>query len=406
MGAINKKKKGWLNRNVFLFGVASLFSDMGHEMATAILPIFLSVELHSAAAVLGIIEGVSDFFSSSIKTFAGWYSDKLGKRKPFMIFGYVMTGFFIPAIGFATHWIHVLVARTLGWLGKGIRSPARDALLSDSVDKKTRSQSFGFERMMDTMGAIIGPALAFFLLSRMGIRNIFFLSAIPGFLAVIAILMVREKYKKQRSSNIKFWKTIKDMPQDFKKFLLSVGIFGIANFANTFLILRVMEVLKPSMGTLTAGSIATGLYALLNIGAAVFAYVSGVLGDRFSKKFLLCIGYAIFALYCIGFIIFPSTIAGFAILFLLAGVETGLIDVIQRAYAADILKKSMSGTGFGILNTINGVGDFVSSVIAGILWTAFSYTWAFMYGAVLAIIAIAILIMQRMHEKQKFSSTI
>jgi len=398
---MNKKKKGWLNRNVFLFGLASLFSDMGHEMATAILPIFLSVELHSAAAVLGIIEGVSDFFSSSIKTFAGWYSDKLGKRKPFMILGYVMTGVFIPAIGFATHWIHVLVARTLGWLGRGIRSPARDALLSDSVDKKTRSKSFGFERMMDTVGAIIGPVLAFFLLSRMGIRNIFFLSAIPGFLAVIAILMVREKYKKQQSSRMKFWKTIKGMPQNFKNFLLAVSIFGIANFANTFLILRFMEVLKPSMGALAAGSIAAGLYALLNIGAAVFAYISGVLGDRFSKKFLLGMGYAIFAFYCIGFIIFPSTIVAFAILFLLAGVETGLIDVMERAYAADLLNQRIRGTGFGILNTVNGVGDFVSSAVAGILWTAFSYAWAFMYGAVLSIIAIAILIM---HKKQKFSS--
>ena len=136
MPSNEQKKKGWLNRNVFSFGLASLFSDMSHEMATAILPIFLSVELHSAAAILGILEGVSDFSSSFIKTFAGWYSDKLGKRKPFIILGYVMTGLFIPIIGFATHWSHVLAARTLGWLGRGIRSPARDALFINYLKRR------------------------------------------------------------------------------------------------------------------------------------------------------------------------------------------------------------------------------------------------------------------------------
>ena len=390
---MTKKKKGWLNRNVLSFGLASLFSDMGHEMATAILPIFLSMELHSAAAVLGIIEGVSDFSSSFIKTFAGWYSDKVGKRKPFIILGYVMTGLFIPIVGFATHWIHVLISRTLGWLGRGIRSPARDALLSDSVDKKTRSRSFGFERMMDTLGAILGPAIAFFLLPIIGVRNIFFLALIPGTLAVIAVLMVREKYK-TRNDKIEFWKTIKNLPSDFKKFLLAAAIFGIANFANTFLVLRVMEVLKPSMGILAAGSVATGLYVLLNVGAAIFAYVFGNLGDKMSKKFLLGLGYAIFAIYCIGFVILQPTIANFAILFILAGVETGLIDVMERAYAADLLTKNIKGTGFGLLNTVNGIGDFASSIIAGVLWTAFSYGWSFIYGAILAIVAVGILIIQ------------
>jgi MFS family permease len=395
---MSKKKKGWLNRNVLSFGLASLFSDMGHEMATAILPIFLTATLGSAAAILGIIEGVSDFASSFTKGFAGWYSDKIGKRKPFIILGYVMTGFFIPIIGFATQWIHVLVARTLGWIGRGTRSPARDALLSDSVDKKTRSKSFGFERMMDTLGAIIGPALAFFFLPILGVRNIFFLAAIPGALAVIAVLFVREKYKK-KPVKITFWKTVKNMPPDFKRFLLAASIYGIANFANTFLILRVTQALQPSIGILAAGSIATGLYVLLNIGAAIFAYVSGILGDKISKRFLLGAGYAIFALYCVGFVVLPNTILSFVILFLLAGVETGLIDVMERAYAADLLIKNIRGTGFGLLNTVNGIGDFASSIIAGALWTALSFGWSFIYGAIFAIIAIGILLVQNRKQR-------
>lgn len=392
-------KKGWFNRNILAFGLASLFSDLSHEMATAILPIFLSMELRSAAAVLGIIEGVSDFSSSFMKTFAGWYSDKVGRRKPFIILGYAMTGLFIPLIGFATHWIHVLIARTLGWLGRGIRSPARDALLADSVDKTTRSKSFGFERMMDTLGAILGPALAFLLLASLGVRNIFFLSLIPGILAVMAVLMVKEKYRK-KVRKIEFWGTIKNMPADFKMFLLSAGVFGVANFANTFLVLRVTEALKPAMGILKAGSIAAGLYMFLNIGAAIFAYVFGVLGDKTSKKALIGLGYAIFAAYCIGFVVLPSTIVSFAILFMLAGVETGLIDVMQRAYSADLLKKDIRGTGFGLLNTVNSVGALISSVAAGALWTVFSYAWSFMYGAILAIISVVILLIQHHNEKR------
>jgi MFS family permease len=130
------------------------------------------------------------------------------------------------------------------------------------------------------------------------------------------------------------------------------------------------------------------------VGAAIFAYVFGNLGDKMSKKFLLGLGYAIFAIYCIGFVILPPTIANFAILFILAGVETGLIDVMERAYAADLLTKNIKGTGFGLLNTVNGIGDFASSIIAGVLWTAFSYGWSFIYGAILAIVAVGILIIQ------------
>ncbi|MEM3374461.1 MAG: MFS transporter [Candidatus Woesearchaeota archaeon] len=388
------KKKGWLNRNVFLFGLASLFSDMSHEMATAILPIFLSVELKSAAAILGIIEGISDFSSSFIKTFAGWFSDKLGKRKPFVIIGYIMTGFFIPLIGFATHWVHVLIARTFGWIGKGMRSPARDALLTESVDKETRSKSFGFERMMDMLGAILGPGIAFLMLTLIGIRNVFFLSFIPGLFSIFSVVFVKEKYIK-KNNKIDFLKTLKNMPVEFKKFLIAAFVFGIGNFANTFLVLRVMEALKPNLGIIVAGSISTGLYVFLNFGAAIFAYVFGNLGDILDKKLLLGLGYLIFAIYCLGFVFLPSTLISFLILFLLAGVETGLIDVMERAYAADLLTKNIRGTGFGLLNTINGIGDFVSSIIAGFLWTLLSYKGSFIYGAIFSILATIILFLNK-----------
>jgi MFS family permease len=383
--------KKWLNRNVLSLGFARLFSDLSHESVTAVLPAFLSAELGVAAFILGLIEGISDISSSFIKMFSGWYSDKTGKRKPLVLLGYILTGIFVPAIGFASHWIHVLIARTFGWIGRGVRRAPQDALLSDSVNKKYRSLAFGFDRMMDTTGAILGPAITFIFLPLLGFRNLFLLSFIPGILAVLAAFLVKEKFRKP-NHKIRFVKTVRKMPNNFKKFLVAVAIFGIANFANTFLILRVSEALRPAMGTIAAGSIATGLYVLLNLGGAIFSYVSGILGSRFNKRYLLALGYFIFALYCIGFIFLEPTITNFALLFILAGIEMGLIDVMEGAYTADILKSSIRGTGYGILHTINGIGDFLSSTIAGLLWTLFSFNFAFAYGAILSTVAAIILV--------------
>jgi MFS family permease len=388
---VEKMSRKWLNRNVLSLGLARLFSDLSHESVTAVLPAFLSAELGAAAFILGLIEGISDISSSFIKMFSGWYSDKTGKRKPLVLLGYTLTGIFVPAIGFARHWIHVLIARTLGWIGRGVRRAPQDALLSDSVNKRYGSMAFGFDRMMDTTGAILGPAIAFIFLPFLGFRNLFLLSFIPGILAILAASLVKEKFRKP-NHKIRFVKTVRKMPNNFKKFLVAVAIFGIANFANTFLILRVSEALRPAIGTIAAGSIATGLYVLLNLGGAIFSYVSGILGSRFNKRYLLALGYFIFALYCIGFIVLEPTITNFALLFILAGIEMGLIDVMEGAYTADILKSSIRGTGYGILHTINGIGDFLSSTIAGLLWTLFSFNFAFAYGAILSTVAAIILV--------------
>lgn len=388
-------KAKWFNKNILGMGLGSLFSDLSHEMATAILPMFLSAELNAAAFALGLIEGLSDLSSSLVKTYSGFFSDKIGKRKPLIAFGYFLTGFVIPSIGLATSWTHVLFSRTVGWMGRGIRGPPRDALLADSVDKAERSHAFGFERMMDTIGAIMGPALAFLLLPILGFRNIFYVSLIPGIAAFLAILfLVKEKPMKAKP-DMKLLKTVSGMTKEFKTFLIAAGIFGVANFANTFLVLRVMQALTPSLGALKAGGVAAALYVLLNIGAAIFAYITGAIGDKTSKKTLIMLGYLIFAIYCVGFVILPPTLINFALLFVLAGVETGLIDVMERAYSADLLPPEARGTGYGMLNTVNGIGDFISSLTAGILWTTVSFTVAFAYGAAMAMLAVAVLLISK-----------
>jgi MFS family permease len=393
----NQKGTKWLNRNVAAMGFTSLFSDASHEMATAILAQFLVIELHGSAEILGLIEGLADFSSSFVKTYSGWLSDKIGKRKPLGTLGYALTGTFISLFAFATNFLQVLFYRTIGWIGRGIRESPRDALLADSVKPESYGHAFGFHRMMDTLGAIIGPSIAFILLPLIGFRNIFLLALVPGVLAVLVFaLFTREKVKpRSTGERRKFTTDIKQLPQGFRPFLLAVGIFGLGNFANTFLVLKASEALAPSLGVIVASSISALLYVLLNVGAAVFAYVFGALGDRFSKRNLLALGYLIFSTYCAGFVLLPPSVMNYAFLFMLAGVETGAIDSGERSYAADLLGENNRGTGFGVLSTINGIGDFVSSVMAGVLWTLIFPSAAFYYGAVLAAIAAALLTIRK-----------
>jgi len=385
----NQKKGKWLNRNVAAMGFTSLFSDASHEMATAILAQFLVIELHGSAEILGLIEGLADFSSSFVKTYSGWLSDKLGRRKLLGTLGYALTGAFISLFAFASNVFQVLFYRTVGWMGRGIRESPRDAMLAESVKPENYGHAFGFHRMMDTLGAIIGPSIAFVLLPLIGFRNIFLLALVPGILAVLVFaVFTREKVKPLKTSERRKLTTdIKQLPQRFRPFLLAVGIFGMANFANTFLVLKASEALAPSLGVIAASSISALLYVLLNVGAAVFAYMFGVLGDRFSKRNLLALGYLIFSAYCAGFVLLPPNIVNYVFLFMLAGVETGAIDAGERSYAADLLGENNRGTGFGVLSTVNGIGDFASSVTVGILWTVISPNAAFAYGAALATVA-------------------
>lgn len=382
----------WFNRNVTAMGFTSLFSDMSHEMATSILAQFITIELGGSAAFLGLIEGLSDFSSSFVKMYSGWFSDRLGKRKPLATLGYAMTGLLIPTFAIATSWIHVLVSRILGWVGRGTREAPRDALLADSVEPSNYGHAFGFHRMMDTLGAIIGPSIAFLLLPAIGFRNVFWISVIPGTLSILVFaVFTKEVLSTRKSEKRKLWADIGSLPRRFRFFLIVAAVYGMGNFANTFLVLKTAEAFIPALGVVEASRLGTLLYILLNVGSSIFAYVFGALGDRFNKGTLLALAYLLFSTYCVGFIVFSPMILTYAALFLLAGVETGGIDATARAYAAELLGERERGTGFGVMSTIDGVGDFVSSAAAGLLWTL-SSSFAFVYGSVLGLAAMVMLL--------------
>ena len=384
------QKNRWLNRNILGMGLASLFSDMNHEMATAVLPIFLSSVLGAPAFTLGLIEGVADGVSTLFEVWSGWYSDKIGKRKGLAAIGYFITAVSMASLAFAANWYQVLIERTLGWIGWSVRSPVRDALLVESTEPATVGRAFAFHRTMDTLGAIAGPLIAVLLISHVSVRTIFLISLIPGLCAVLAIItLVKEKAKAPNTENT--WKSVRSLSPTFFSFLIPVGVFGISNFAPTFLILRAEELLTPGYGVLLASTFAVGLYTWSNVAYALVSYPFGVLSDRMSKKAILAFGYLIFGLMCFGFIFANASIIFLIILFALSGIYTAIIESSEPALASTLIAANEHGTGYGVLSTVQGVGDFISSIGIGVLWTYASPGTGFLTAAVIACVSAAML---------------
>jgi MFS family permease len=386
----------WLNRNIVGVSLTSLFSDMSHEAATAMLPIFIATLVGgpiAAAAPVGLIEGVSDGASSAVKSYSGYWTDKTGRRTSVMYVGYLLTGVLIPAIGFATSWIEVLGLRVMGWMGRGARGPPRDALMSESVTPETRGKAFGFQRAFDTIGATIGIAMAYFLIPRLPIPSIFFITLIPGIASVVVVVtLVRGRSVGVRSNHASFRSAVGGLPRRFRLFLVPVGLFGLVNFSNTIFNLRALQVLAPSLGQTGAADLAVLLLLVLNIVYAASSYPAGFLADRVPKKTLLAGGYVLFGLACAVSVAEIPSIPNLLTIFVLAGLSTGFVDAVEGAYTADFLDPSQRGVGYGVLQTVNGVGDFVSSALIGVMITLVSPAFGFGAFAALAVIAGAMLV--------------
>jgi MFS family permease len=379
-----KTSSTWLNPAVLGMGLTSFFSDLGHETATAILPLFLA-SIGAPPAALGAIEGVSDAISSFVKLGAGWLGDRVPRRKPIVVGGYALTGIATALFGLATAWPHILVSRGIGWFGRGIRGPLRDAMLADSVEPEVRGRAFGFERAGDTVGAVVGPATAILLLSVLTFRQIFFATLIPGLLAALSFAFLVKERGRSLMKPRKFWEAIGALPSKFRLFLIGVAIFGAGDFAHTLLILRASQALTPALGAAGAGTLAVGLYSFHNLIYAAASFPMGALGDRFSKRMLLAGGYVLAALMSLGFIFAFPLIRNLVLLFGLGGLYIAVEDTLERAIAADLLPEDLRSTGYGVLATANGLGDFVSSLVVGVLWTAVGPAAGFAYAAVLSL---------------------
>jgi len=412
--SVTAEVKGWLNRNVVGMGVTSLLSDWGHEMATAILPAFLAV-IGVPAAALGAIEGIADAVSSFVKLGAGWYTDRIGHRKTVCVGGYFLTGVSKAIFALAYGWPLVLVGRTLGWFGRGIRGPLRDAILAESVSDEARGKAFGFHRAGDTLGAIIGPLCAVGLLALLRghgagdpsapFRTVFFLTLIPGVGSALAFgAMVRER-RRVPNRGVRLWATIRGLPHAYRRWLAGVGIFGVGDFAHTLLILAATQLLQPAYGIVTAAQMAALFYVVRNVFYAGASYPIGALSDlpasrgqagRMGRLGILVLGYGVGALTAAGFVAafafswrHPAYLLG---LFCLAGIYIAAEDALEGAMTADLVPTVQSrGIAYGVLGTVNGVGDLAASVIVGALWTLVSPAVAFAY-ATAAMVAGAVTI--------------
>jgi MFS family permease len=378
----------WLNRNVLGMGLASLFSDLGHEMATAILPLFIT-SIGATPAALGVIEGVSDGASTFAKLVGGRLADRSGLRQKIASFGYLITGLATGSFALAQTWAELVISRAIGWMARGARGPCRDNLLVDSVPPERIGTAFGFHRAADTMGAILGPVLAMFLLHRIGFRRVFFVSLIPGVLsAAVFYYLVREPEADGHEVRKEFPGWGAATPLDFRRFLIAVGVFGAGDFAHSMLVLRAADLMGA---TATAMSVAVALYVLHNVAHAIFDYPIGALGDRYERRYLLCGAYALDVIATLGFAYGPRRLGPLAILFILEGVVMAAQETLESAIATDLLPKDVRGTGFGVLAGTNGIGDLVSSIVVGLLWSRASAEIAFGYGAAMSLLGTVLL---------------
>jgi len=270
----------------------------------------------------------------------------------------------------------------------------RDALLTESTTQATMGRVFAFHRTLDTLGAILGPLIATLLMMHVSLRAIFLVSLIPGLCAFLSIVfLVKERPRQPNLSPP--WPSLKALPRDFLKFLIPVGMFGVSNFAPTLLILRAQDLLAPSMGVVMAGAFAVGLYTFSHVVYALVAYPVGVLSDRISKRAILSAGFALFGLLCLGFIFADGQKWLLILLFALSGIYTAIIESSQPALASTLMSEHQHGVGFGLMSAVDGVGDFLSSVTMGVLWTAVSPNAGFAAAGVLALVSALLLAWMR-----------
>lgn len=369
---------------VLLLGLASLFNDIGSEMITPIMPLFLQA-LGGGGIVIGLVGGFRDGISSIVKFFSGYYSDRIGKRKVFVTSGYFTSFIFKFFLAFSTTANQALGFSAAERFGK-LRDAPRDVMLSKLAGKKKKGRSFGLHQALDQSGGIIGGILAviFFWYFGLTFKTIILIASVFSFISLIPIFFVKEISSKPRKS--KLLENLHLIPKKLWFLVLIIGIFALANFSYMFFILKAGDFFSSGIGLAGVPII---LFVIFNIFYAMFSYPFGILADKIGKKKVILSGYILFGLTVVGFI-FAKSLILFIPLFIIYGLSYALVEGNQRALVADIAPESIKGSSIGIFHTTKGVCALFGSLIAGIIWN-YSHTIVFIYGGVVSIIAILML---------------
>lgn len=370
---------------MLLLGAVSLLTDISSEMLYPVIPLFLTAVLHAPMSVVGLVEGVAEGTASLLKIASGWISDRIGRRKPLVIWGYALSAASKPLLALARSWQAVLLLRFTDRTGKGLRTSPRDALIAASCPVDARGAAFGMHRALDTLGAVIGPAIALAYLHLLpgNYRPLFLLAAIPAAAGVLILRPVREPAtgpRKGRSESVQNTRLPdKTLAGRFRRFVLAYAVFAAGNSSDVFLLLKARHAGFSDSGVLL-------LYLFYNVVYALAAAPAGWLSDRLPRVRFFAGGLFWFALVYAGFALFSQP-AAIWILFALYGFYAAATEGVGRACVADFSPPQSRGTAMGIFHTVNGLLVLAASIVAGILWDRIGPAAPFLYGSACALLS-------------------
>jgi len=390
---IEKKKIFGLESNAFYTGLTSFFTDTSTKMVYSVMPLFL-LSMGASKTTISLIEGIAESTASLLKAVSGYWSDKIGKNKPFMIIGYGITAIVTPLYALARIPIQILGFRFFERVGKGLRTAPRDSLLSGSIKKNEAGKTFGFQKAMDNSGAIVGPLIAFLLLSifPLNYSYIFLLATIPAIFGVLTIVIyINEAKVERRESTQKI--SIKQLPKKFYFFLGIIFVFTLGNSADALLLVKTSE-------TGIEKAYIPFVYMIFNTVSVLLAIPIGKLSDKIGREILIILGFFVYAIVYYLFGRF-NNITIFIFLFMLYGFYSALTDGSQKALISDSVSKELKGTGFGLYHAVLGITLLPASLIAGVLYDKVNSNAPFYFGSVMALLAAILMILFTLMNKSK-----